>query len=36
LLAESRAKEDAAREARQARERERLAGLRGVFGERPR
>ena len=36
LLAESRAREDAAREARQARERERLAGLRGAFGSRPR
>ena len=36
LLAESRAREDAAREARQARERERLAGLRRAFGARPR
>ena len=36
LLAESRAREDASREARQARERERLAGLRGAFPERPR
>ena len=32
----SRAREEASREARLARERERLAGLRGVFGERPR
>jgi hypothetical protein len=36
LLAESRAREDASRLARETRERERLAGLRGVFGERPR
>jgi hypothetical protein len=36
LLAESRAKEDASREATQARMRERLAGLRRAFPERPR
>jgi hypothetical protein len=36
LLAESRAKEDASKQARLARERERLSGLRGAFPERPR
>ena len=36
LLAASRAREEAGREARLARERERLAGLRGAFAERPR
>ena len=36
LLAVSRAREDTSREARLARERERLAGLRGAFPERPR
>ena len=36
LLAESQAREEAAREAREARQRERLAGLRGAFPERPR
>ena len=36
LLVVSRAKEEASREARLARERERLAGLRSAFAERPR
>ena len=36
LLAASRAREEASREARLGRERERLAGLRGAFPERPR
>ena len=36
LLASSRAREDASKEARLTRERARLAGLRGAFAERPR
>ena len=36
LLGVSRAREEASRQARLARERERLAGLRGAFPERPR